>query len=56
VRNVYKILVGEVDDKKPLERTERRLTNILNWIPKKKDVTLGTGFSWFRIGSSCGLS
>jgi hypothetical protein len=28
---------------------------LLNWILKKQDRRLGTGFIWLKIGTNCGL-
>ena len=52
-RNVYIVLVGESDGKRPLGRP-RRGRIILRCIFRKWDVKVWAGSSWFRIGTGGG--
>jgi hypothetical protein len=48
-RNVYRILVGKPEGKRPLGRPRRR------WILDRQDGTEWIGLIWLRIGTSGGL-
>jgi len=55
MRNVYKILVGKTEGKRPLGRRSSRWEGILEGVLKKQDGRLWTGFSWPRIWTCGGL-
>jgi hypothetical protein len=48
MRNTYKILVGKIEGKRRVGRTN------LKCIFKKYDVRVWNGFSWFKMGSNGG--
>jgi hypothetical protein len=47
-RNVYRLLVGKPDGKRPLGRPRRRWVNN---ITKDLDGVMWTGLVWLRIGT-----
>jgi hypothetical protein len=49
IRMVYKLLVGKLEGKRPLERV------IIKWILKRMSLRMWTGFNWLKVGSSGGL-
>jgi hypothetical protein len=54
-RNVYRVLVGRPEGKRPLGRPRRRCEDNIK-MDFRGEVSMGrTGFSWLRIGSSGGL-
>ena len=53
-RNVYRILVGKPEGKRPLGRPTRRWEDNTRWIFRKWDVGAWTGSSWLRIGTGAG--
>jgi len=48
MRNSYKILIGKPEGERPLRRPRR----VSDWMLRKQDVKLWTGFMWLRIRSS----
>jgi hypothetical protein len=48
---VYRVLVGKPGGKRPLG-VDGRI--ILRWIFRKWEGVVGTGLSWFRIGTGGG--
>jgi hypothetical protein len=54
-RDVYRVLVGSPEGKKPLERPRRRWEDNIKMDLKEIGIDGRTGFSWLRIGSSGGL-
>jgi hypothetical protein len=55
IRNVYKILVGKPEGKRPLGRHKSRWSIILKWILEKLGGNVWTGFNWHRIASGGGF-
>jgi len=58
MRNVYKILIGKADGKRPLGSSRRRWEDNIKMDLRETgiDGSMGrTGFGWLRIGSSGGL-
>jgi hypothetical protein len=51
-RNVYRILVGNPEGKRPLDVGG---WTILEWILERSDGMVWTGSIWLRIGISVGL-
>jgi hypothetical protein len=51
-RGVYRVLVGKLEGKRPLERPRGRI--ILRWIFRKWDIGAWTGLIWLRIGTGGG--
>jgi hypothetical protein len=54
MRNSYKILVGKLEGKRPLERLRRRWGDNIR-MDLRECWELWTGFLWLRIGTSGGL-
>ena len=54
-RDVYRILVGKREGKRPLGRTRRRWEDNIKMFFRKWVVGLWTGSSWLRIGTGGGL-
>ena len=54
VRGMHKVLVGKPEGKRPLgdQDVDGRVT--LRWIFVKWEGVVGTGWSWFRIGTGGG--
>jgi hypothetical protein len=52
-RDVYRVLVGKSDAKRPLGRPKRRLEDNIKMIFRKWDWGVWTGLSWLRLGK-CG--
>jgi hypothetical protein len=52
-RNVYKILVGKPEGKRPLGR--RRQWTVLRWILQRQDGMVWIELIWLRIGTCGGL-
>jgi hypothetical protein len=52
-RNVCKVLTGKLEGKKPNERQSRRCEDGIRL--DLRDIGWGSGPSWLRIGSGCGL-
>jgi hypothetical protein len=52
IRNVYNILIGKLEGKRPLGRPRRRWGIILERILGKQGAKLWTGFIWLRIGTN----
>ena len=46
--------MGKPEGKRPLGRPRRRWDIILRWILRKWEGVVGTGWSWFRIGTGGG--
>jgi hypothetical protein len=54
-RNVYRILVGKPEGKRPVGRPRLRWWTILKLMLKRQRWNVWTGFIWSRIGTSIGL-
>jgi hypothetical protein len=54
-RNVYRVLVGKPEGKRPLERPRRRWEVGSKWTLGVLAGAVWTGFTWFRIGIVGGL-
>jgi hypothetical protein len=55
-RGVYRVLVGKLEGKRPLERPRRRWEdNNIKMYLRGIEIKGRTGFSWLRIGSNGGL-
>jgi len=50
-RDVYSVLVGKTEGKRPLGRKDLDGRIILKWSFRKSDVTTGTGLIWLKIGT-----
>jgi len=50
-REVYSVLVGKTEGKRPLARKYLDGRIILRWIFRKSDVTTWTGLIWLKIGT-----
>ena len=46
---VYRVLVGKPEGRRPLGRPRRRWVDKLRWIFSKRDVGIWTGLGWLRI-------
>jgi len=53
-RDVYRVLVGKPEGKRPLGRPRRRWRIVLRCIFRKWDVGLWTGSGWLRIWTGGG--
>jgi hypothetical protein len=53
-RDVYRVLAGKPEGKRPLENPRVNGMMILRWIFRKWDVGVWTGLNWLRIGTSGG--
>jgi hypothetical protein len=53
-RVVYRVLVGKLEGRRPLEDPGVDGRIILRWIFRKWDVGVWTGSSWLRIGAGGG--
>jgi hypothetical protein len=53
-RNVFVVLVGKPEGKRPLEKLRCRWEEILRWIFRKWDVRVWTRSSWLMIGTGSG--
>jgi hypothetical protein len=53
-RDVYRVLVGKPEGKRPLGRPDVDGRVILRWIFRKWGVGTWTGSSWLRIGTGGG--
>jgi hypothetical protein len=51
---VYKVLVGKLEGKRPLERPRRRWEDNIRMALQKWDVGVWTGLSWIRIETGSG--
>jgi hypothetical protein len=54
-RNVYKVLVGKPEGKRPLGRPRHRWEDGIGTDFREISWIMLSGFSWLRIGSSGGL-
>jgi hypothetical protein len=54
-KDVYRILVGRPEGKRPLGRPRRRWRITLRWNFERQGSMGRTGFGWLRIGSNGGL-
>jgi hypothetical protein len=54
-RNVYKVLVGKPDGKRPLERPRRRWEDGIRMDLRETGWGVWSGFTWLRIGTVGGL-
>jgi hypothetical protein len=48
-RNAYRLLVGKMEGKRPLERPRRRWVNNIGCILERWDGVMWTGLVWLRI-------
>jgi hypothetical protein len=55
MRNVYRILVGKPEGKKPIGRPRRRWEDNIKMDLMEIGFGVWIGFIWFRIGTSGGL-
>ena len=53
-RGVYKILVGKPDGNRPLGRPRRRWEDNIKMDLEEVGGVVGTGWSWFKIGTGGG--
>jgi len=53
-RDVYRVLVGNPEGKRPLGRPRRRWEENIRWIFRKWDVRAWTGSMWFSTGTGVG--
>jgi hypothetical protein len=51
-REVYRLLVGKLEGKRPLGRPRCRRLEILGWIMERWDGLVWTGLVWLRIGTN----
>jgi hypothetical protein len=54
-RDVYRVLVGRPEGKRPLGRPTRRWRITLRWTLGRERSMRRTGFGWLRIGSNGGI-
>jgi hypothetical protein len=54
-RNVYRVLVGKPEGKRPLERPRRRWENGIKMDLRETGWGVWSGFAWLRIGIAGGL-
>jgi hypothetical protein len=54
-RNVYRVLVGQPEGKRPLERPMRRWEGEIRKDLRETGWGVWSGFSWLRIGTVGGL-
>jgi hypothetical protein len=54
-RNVYRILVGKPEGKRPLERPRRRWEDGIKMDLGEIGWVVWSGFTWLRIGTTGGL-
>jgi hypothetical protein len=54
-RNVYRVLVGKPEGKRPLERRRRRWEDGIKMEFREIGWGVWSGFSWLRIGTVGGL-
>jgi hypothetical protein len=54
-RNVYRVLVGKPEGKRPLGRPRRRWENAIKMDLREIGGGVWTGFTWLRIGTVGGL-
>jgi hypothetical protein len=54
-RNVYRVLVGKPEGKRPLERQRRRWEDGIKMGLTEIGWGVWSGFSWLRIGTVGGL-
>jgi hypothetical protein len=53
-RDVYRVLVGKPEGKRPLGEPDVDGSITLRWIFRKWDVDVWTGLSWLKIGTGGG--
>jgi hypothetical protein len=54
-RNVYRVLVGKPEGKRPLERPRRRWNDGIKMDLEEISWEVWSGFTWLRIGTVGGL-
>jgi hypothetical protein len=54
-RNVYRVLVGRPEGKRPLGRPRRRWEDGIKLVPTEISWGVWSGFTWLRIGTVGGL-
>ena len=55
-RGVYRVLVGKLEGNRPMGRPRRRWWIILEWISRRWNVGMWTGWGWPRIETDGGRS
>jgi hypothetical protein len=55
IRNVYKILVGKPNQKRPFVRSKHRRENNTKMCTRKEGVSFRTGFVCLSLGSKTGI-
>jgi hypothetical protein len=51
---VYRVLVGKLEEKRPLGRPRRNWEDNIKMDFRKLEGVVGTGWSWIRIGTGGG--
>jgi hypothetical protein len=54
-RNVYRVLVGKTEGKRPLERARHRCEDGIKMDRREIGWGVWSGFTWLRIGTAGGL-
>jgi hypothetical protein len=54
-RNLYRVLVGKLEGKRPLERPRRRWEDGIEMDRREIGCGVWSGFTWLRIGIVSGL-
>jgi hypothetical protein len=54
-RNVYRVLVGKPERKRPLERPKRRWEDGIRMDLKEAGWAVWSGLTWLRLGTGGGL-
>jgi hypothetical protein len=55
-RKVYRVLVGNLEGKRPLGSPRRRWEDVIVWISGRLAGGMWSGFTWLKIGTGGGLS
>jgi hypothetical protein len=55
-RNVYRVLVGKLEGKRPLERQSRRWEDGVKTDLREIGWRVWSGFTWLKVGTTGGLS
>jgi hypothetical protein len=55
-RNLYTVLVGKPESKRPIGRPRRRWEGEIRMDLREIDSGVGSGFTWLRIGTAGWLS
>jgi hypothetical protein len=54
-RNMYRVLVGKPEGKRPLERPRRRWEDRIEMDVREIGCRVWSGFTWLRIGTVGGM-